>query len=85
MKPHNLGLVVGAFAGIMHILWSVLVYSGYAEAVVVFVEHLHFVESPFRILEISLGGAVILVVVASLVGYAVGFVLGQLAERLAKY
>ncbi|MEK7505457.1 MAG: hypothetical protein AAB597_00970 [Patescibacteria group bacterium] len=85
MKPHNLGLVLGAFAGIAHLLWSVLVYLGLAEAFVVFVEHLHFVESPFRILDISLSGAVILVIAASLVGYVIGFVLGKLAGLLAKY
>ncbi len=74
LVEHNIGLVVGAFAGTMHLLWSLLVAFDYAEAFMDWILGLHFLNNPYQVQPFNLTNALMLVVVTSVIGYAVGWV-----------
>jgi hypothetical protein len=78
MNPHTLGLVLAAFIGGWHLVWSILVLTGWAQAVVDFVFWLHFITLPYRIGEfVPWRGAVLIAVTATL-GYVFGRIIGVL-------
>lgn len=78
VNPNKTGMALGAFAGLAHLLWSVLVATNLAQVWIDWIFRLHMVESQFQVGEFSLGTAVTLVVVTAIVGYVVGWVLGHL-------
>ena len=78
VNPNKTGMALGAFAGLAHLLWSVLVVMGVAQIWIDFIFRLHMVESQFQVSEFSLGTSVTLVVVTAIVGYVAGWVLGNL-------
>ena len=81
VRPHTVGLVFGSFLAIWHILWSVLVAAGAAQAVIDFVFRLHMIMPPYKIAEFHLGTAAGLVVVTAGIGYIVGWAVGFIWNR----
>ena len=84
LTPHKTGLALGAFAGGMHLLWSILVVIGFAQSLVDFIFTLHMIESVYVIAPFSLALAGTLVVVTAIVGYAVGYVFAHVWNRVAR-
>lgn len=75
VHPNKAGLAVGAFFGLAHIVWSVLVAVGSAQAVLDFIFRIHMVDAGFSVGEFSLDLAATLVVATAVWGYIVGWVL----------
>lgn len=69
------GLALGLFVGLQHAIWSVLVALGWAQPLINFIFRLHFIDTPFSLLEFDLATAAILVAVTTLVGYVAGNIL----------
>ncbi|MDO8452773.1 MAG: hypothetical protein Q7S79_03410 [bacterium] len=84
LNPHKTGLALGAFAGLMHVVWSLAVATGFAKVWLDFVLSIHFLDNPYTILEFNLGQALLLVVVASVVGYAVGNLFALVWNKVQK-
>ena len=78
VNPHKVGVALGAFGGLAHLVWSVLVAAGVAQPVLNWVLGLHMVESVSYVGEFSLGTAVALVFVAAAAGYVGGWILGTI-------
>ncbi|MDP3661288.1 MAG: hypothetical protein Q8R17_00300 [bacterium] len=78
VNPNKTGMALGAFAGLAHLLWSVVVAMGLAQVWIDWVLELHMIEPFYFVGEFSLGTAATLVVVTTIVGYVVGWVLGNL-------
>lgn len=78
VHPNRLGMVVGGFYAIMHVVWSLLVAFGLAEAWIDFFTSMHFVNPTYSLDEFSLLRAVGLVVLAAAVGYIMGALLAVL-------
>ena len=76
--PHNVGLAFGAFAGLGHAFWTILVATGVAQTVLDFIFSLHMITPVYRIAEFHLATAVELILFTSVVGYAGGFFLAFL-------
>lgn len=74
LHPHKVGLTLGTFAGLGHVLWSALIAMGMAKPLVDWVLSLHFVSVDFALFGFDLMNAVKLVVFASIWGYVVGYV-----------
>lgn len=74
MNKQKTGLAVGSFAAVMHIVWSVLVMLGLAQPLYNWILALHAVEVPVTIGEMSIVGAIVLIVVAFVVGNIVGWI-----------
>ncbi len=78
VNPNKAGMALGAFAGLAHLLWSLLVAAGLAQPLLDWILRIHMIESISSVKEFSLGTAVTLVVVTTIVGYVFGWVLGNL-------
>ena len=84
LNQHTTGLTLGAFAGVVHIFWSLLVALGLAQPLTDWIYWLHFVNNPLRIRQFEITTSIMLVVITSLVGYAVGFVFANVWNFLHK-
>ncbi len=84
LDKNRVGLVVGSFAGLAHLVWSVLVALGWAQGWVDFIYSIHFLNNPFQVASFDLVKAATLIVVTGLVGYIVGYVFAGLWEYVAK-
>jgi hypothetical protein len=82
-RPSSVGLAFGLFTAIFHLAWAILVWLGVAQALIDFIFHLHMIKPPYTIEPFSLATATGLVVVTGCLGYAFGWLLAVLWNRLA--
>lgn len=75
------GLIVGAFFGGGHALWSALVAAGLAQRVIDGAFWLHFLNDPFVVESFSLGRAFGLVAYTATVGYVLGWLASAVCAR----
>lgn len=77
LSEHQTGLALGAFVGLAHAVWALVVSLGFAQTWLDFVLGLHFLENPFVVSAFDLTKAVMLVAVTAGVGYVAGFVFAK--------
>ena len=82
INKHKLGLVVGSFLGLGHLVWSGLVAVGQAQRLLDLILHLHFLNNPVTVGQFQVSTAVGLVVVTSLIGYVVGWVVAWIWNKV---
>ncbi|MDO8499828.1 MAG: hypothetical protein Q7S66_04165 [bacterium] len=78
INTHKTGLALGAFVGLVHLIWSLLVAVGLAQPLVDFIFRLHFIQPLYTIQPFQFWMALGLVVLTSIIGYVIGFVLGKI-------
>ena len=81
-NPRKVGIVVGTMLGGIHLLWSILVALGWAQALANFSMWAHMVHMALIIGPFDAGAAVTLIIVASLIGYCVGYLAGTVWNRV---
>lgn len=67
------GLVLGVLFGGLHLVWSILVALGVAQALQDWVLSLHFLNNPFKVADFNVVTAITLIVFTSVIGYLVGY------------
>ncbi len=72
LNTHKVGLTLGLFVGLLHLVWALVVGLGFAESKLSFALGMHFLSNPFTVTSFSWGGALILVVLSSVGGYIIG-------------
>ncbi|MEK7115966.1 MAG: hypothetical protein AAB879_01065 [Patescibacteria group bacterium] len=80
--PHQLGLVLGGTLGAVHVLWSLLVAFGLAHTLIGWSLRLHFLKLQVSLAPFDLMTAVGLVIVTSLIGYVIGYLVGVIWNRV---
>lgn len=78
ISKNKMGIVVGSLLGLWHLTWSLLVASGLAQSVIDWVFRLHFIKPLYTITPFRLPLAIALIVITSVLGYIIGWVLGAI-------
>jgi hypothetical protein len=73
LNRNKTGLVFGALMGGWHLIWSLLVAFGWAQAVADFVFRIHFIKPVYVITAFSFDLAASLVVITAGLGYLSGY------------
>jgi hypothetical protein len=84
INKNKAGLMFGAFLGLWHLLWSVLVWAGAAQPFLNWIFQLHFLSNPFFFEDFNIGTAALLITVTSVLGYIFGWALAFLWNALHK-
>lgn len=84
MNKTRAGLILGAFLGLFHLVWAIMVAVGFAQAILDFIYKIHFLNNPFTIQAFSVGNAALLVLVTAAVGFVGGWILAFLWNALRK-
>lgn len=82
LNSHKTGLVLGAFIGGLHVVWSLLVLIGWAQPLLDLIFTLHMVTPLFVVSAFSLSLAGTLIVVVALIGYVVGQIFARAWNQL---
>lgn len=84
LNPQKTGLVVGAFLGLWHFVWGLLVAMGLTEALLDFIYGIHFLNNPFTVAPFDTVKWVTLIAVTAIIGYIFGYVFAFIWNKLAK-
>ena len=84
MNKNNVGLAVGSFAALVHIVWLVLVGLGVAGQAISLVLGMHLIKSAPVVLAFNWGTAVGLVILAFVVGYVAGYIFTAILAAFSK-
>lgn len=84
LSESTVGLIVGAFLGLVHLLWAIMVSMGLAQGILDWIFDLHFLENPYMVAEFAADKAGLLVVVTAAVGFVGGYVFAWLWNTLGK-
>jgi hypothetical protein len=79
---HATGLALGCLLGGMHLLWGLLVASGFAQPVMDFVFWLHFIRPVYVIEGFDVARTAGLVALTGAIGYAMGAAFALVWNRL---
>ncbi|MFA5998303.1 MAG: hypothetical protein WC814_02870 [Candidatus Paceibacterota bacterium] len=82
IDPVKTGLSVGAFLGGLHLVWSLLVAFGWAQALVDFVLWMHMINLPYVVTAFDLSAATTLVVITALFGCVLGYFYARIWNRV---
>ncbi len=81
-NPNKVGLVGGTVLGGIHLLWSLLVLVGWAQPLVNFSQWAHMAHFAVVVGPFDISAAATVVVVAALVGYAIGYALATVWNKV---
>ena len=82
IRANRAGLVFGALLGGWHLAWALLVAVGWAQPLIDFVFWIHFIKPIYVVEPFNAGTALILIIVTSAIGYALGLGFGVLWNKL---
>ncbi len=80
--PHRLGRTLSVFAGLVHLVWIILIWVAVAQPWLNFVYGMHAIGVDMTVQSMGIGRAVGLLVLTLVVGYVVGWVLGAIWDKM---
>ena len=78
LNPTKTGLALGKLVGGLHLVWAILVALGWAQALVNFSLWAHMASVPFVVGAFDLTAAITVIIVATAVGYVLGYVFAKI-------
>ena len=84
LNAKQTGLTLGLFAAILHALWAIVVALGFGQALTNWKLGMHFISMSVTITAFSIGTAIMLVVMAFVGGYVIGWLFANLWNWSAK-
>ena len=80
--PKKAGLVGAVIIGGWHVVWSLLIILGWAQALVNFSLWAHMLQVPVVAGPFDVAAAATVIVIAAIIGYAVGYILATVWNRV---
>ena len=74
VNKNKVGLVFGALLGGFHLMWSVLVFFGVAQAIYDFILWAHMIHLAIVIGPFDMAASITLVILTAVVGYVMGYI-----------
>jgi len=74
IEKNRLGMTLGIFVGLWHLLWVILVGIGVAQSYLDWILPLHFVGLAVPLLTFNWMSAILLVIIATIAGYVMGWI-----------
>ena len=84
LNPQKTALAVRAFFGLWHAVWGLLVALNLATPLLDWILSMHFLNNPYSVQPFGVVKWVTLVVVTTIVGYAVGYVFSLVWNKVHK-
>jgi len=78
LNPTKTGLALGKLLGGVHLVWAILVALGWAQALVNFSMWAHMVNTSVVVQAFNLSAAVTVILIATLIGYVLGYVFANI-------
>ena len=75
ISKNKTGLTFGFLMSFMHLMWSILVALGIAQAFLNFIFNIHMLNMPIAIMPFNLVKALVLIIVTFVVGYIFGWLM----------
>jgi len=82
INANKAGLTLSVAVGGWHLLWSIFVATGWVRPILKFVFWMHFVNPSYTIEPFDLARSVMLILIASVIGYIIGFILSTIWNLL---
>ena len=83
-NKNQLGITVGIFAALLHLLWAILVAAGIAQTSLDWIFPMHFINSIYTVAPFNFTNTIILVVLGLVGGYICGWILGAIYNWAGK-
>ncbi len=84
LNPGKTALVAGAFAGLWHFVWGLLVAIGLAGIILDWIYGLHFLNNPFSVQPFDIVKWVTLIIVTAVLGYVFGYIFATIWNKINK-
>jgi hypothetical protein len=84
MNRRKTALALGSFVALAHLVWVILVGLNLANPWMSWVLRLHFLNNPFTFQPFDYATAIVLIVMAFIVGYVVGWVFAAVWDWVNK-
>lgn len=84
ISANKLGLTLGIFCALLHLVWALVVLAGVAQGFLDWIFPMHFLDSVYSVTGFNAISALMLVVLALISGYVMGYVLGALWNYIDK-
>lgn len=84
INKNSVGLVIGLFFGLAHLVWAIIVAMGLAKPLLDWILHLHFMSLSYSMNAFKVGNALVLVILTFVCGYVAGWVFAALWNAFRK-
>jgi hypothetical protein len=84
LSGNKLGLALGLFFALIHLVWSLIVLSGVAQALLDWVYSLHFLTIPIVVGSFDIVKALLLIIMAFVGGFILGWIFAAIWNWSAK-
>lgn len=82
VNAHKTGLVFGALLGGWHLVWSLIVLSGFGQMLLGFILWAHMMQLPLVVGPFDAIASLTLIVITAVIGYVFGYIMGVLWNRI---
>ena len=82
LNPQKAALSIGLFIGGWHLVWSLLVAFGWAQALINFVLWMHMISLPYVVGAFNLTAATTLVIITTVAGCVMGNIFARIWNRM---
>lgn len=84
LNPNKVGLVLGVFVALIHLVWALMVAGKMAQQWLDWVMNMHFINNPITVGQFDLGTSVMLLVMTFVIGYLGGWLYALVHNWLHK-